>query len=203
MKGERFMRKWGSRLPLFQLYVIGFLIAIISVAFLGQAPSVISRERLVSVQGALGDGSGMAGMAEGVTERGTSKLLPYVAYCRGRVVLFLIVAGTTYLAPVVCGASAVWIGYCFGRLLVTLLLQLGMQGLLTCIAILFPQWLFYAPAFTLLFRWCESLYGGIYVRKKLSRGECMAKLILLLAMFCAGILLESSVGFWLFKFRNV
>ena len=198
------MRKWGSKLPLFHLYVIGFLIAVLSIAFLGIAPSKVSKERLVSVQNALKEGNETAVLGGGGENKsGMGKLLPYVAYCRGRVVLFLIVAGTTYLAPAVCGAAAVWIGYCFGRLLLTAVVQAGMQGLLTGIAILFPQWLFYAPAFTLLLRWCERLYEGIYLRKKLSRGECLAKLILLLAMFCAGILLESSVGFWLFKFRNV
>lgn len=79
----------------------------------------------------------------------------------------------------------VMIGIFAGVMSVMAVMQLGMKGILLCIAGIMPQGIFYALAYSMLF-W----YWFQYPESRWNR----AKLLFVVIMFLAGIVLESYVN---------
>lgn len=172
------MRRWVRNPKLLPLCGIGFFVGILFCLFCGQGESLLVPERLCKV-----------------SERaeGSVGLLFSLLMNRGKWMVLLLLAATTYLAPICCAVTAAWMGWSMGAFLTMALRQYHLKGILLLPAALLPQWLFYAPAAWLLLKWCMSLYGGIYLKQKLSKKSCLASLFLLLALMGMGIYLES---FW-------
>ena len=183
------MRKWGQKLPLLRLYVVGFLIGILWYAWGSHGSGLLSPQRLCELRERL---TKICAAGEIGTEAGT--LLPYVGFGRVKWLVFTVLAGTTYLSPLVCACTAAWLGVSTGMTLMMVIMQYGLKGMVLGAALLFPQWLIYAPGIYFLLRWCEELYGGIYLKRRFSRRSCLVKLILILFMMTTGIFLESFLG---------
>ena len=172
------MKRWVRKPKLLPLCGIGFFVGILLCLFCGQGDGCLRTESRLQVQARTEDGG---------------KLLFSLLFIRGKWIVLLLLAATTYLAPICCGMTASWMGWSLGAFLTMALRQYHLKGVLLLPAALLPQWLFYAPATWLLLKWCMSFYEGIYLKQKLSKKACLASLFLLLAMMGMGIYLES---FW-------
>lgn len=123
---------------------------------------------------------------------------------RGGLAVFLLIAATTYLAPLIVAATAFWLGMSMGIFQTIAIGHYGLKGILLLPAVTLPQFLFYLPAYYFMFLWCEKLYGMIYLKKTWKRGNAIASLILILAAMASGILLECMISPKLFHaFLNV
>lgn len=174
-----------EKIPLIPLCAAGFLLGAILCFWRGNAGDFLSEEKLCGIKEAM--------LEEGSQPQNGSFLYD-VGKLRLKSTVLLVVAGTTYLAPFVCIATAVWSGMSVGVLFAGAMIKYGLKGILLLPATLFPQWGIYAPAFYLLLRWCEKLYAGIYQRKPLNRWGCLSRLILILLMMAAGVFLECFVN---------
>lgn len=179
------MWKRFERLPLLPLCAAGFFLGILICFRSGGRGTLLGPENLQAVKSM------------------TLEKKDYL-YCVCKVrlgtVLLVLLAGTTYLAPFVCGALALWFGMGAGALLTTALMCYGIKGILLLPVGCFPHFLIYIPAFYLLLRWCEQLFGYIYLRKEAgSLGIVLAKLLLILLAVSAGIFLESYVAPGIFQ----
>ena len=110
--------------------------------------------------------------------------------------LFIIIAGTTYLAPAVCMLSAIWIGMSLGCFQTMAIAQYGLKGILLLPAAAMPQFLLYLPAFYCLLRWSTRLYHAIYKKQNWKKGNALSGLILILAAIACGIFVECKAAFW-------
>ncbi|MDE5818411.1 MAG: stage II sporulation protein M [Lachnospiraceae bacterium] len=101
----------------------------------------------------------------GYLEIHKNRLLFYVLGLRMRTVAFVLLLSVTPLGRLVRHGYTAWYGLAFGMTLTAAYAVYGVKGLwLVCIC-LFPQILFYIPAFILLCRTSERIYeqaGGGY-----------------------------------------
>lgn len=179
------MWKRFERLPLLPLCAAGFILGILLCFRGGGRGTLLSPENLQAVKSM-------------TLEK--NDYLYYVCKLRLQTVLLVLLAGTTYLAPFVCGAVALWFGMGAGALLTTALMRYGIKGILLLPVGCFPHFLVYIPAFYMLLRWCEQLFGYIYLRKESgSPGIVLAKLLMILLAISAGIFLESYVAPGIFQ----
>lgn len=130
-------------------------------------------------------------------EINTTELFLYILRKRIKWIFLLWIAGFT-AAGLPCAVMYVlWLGFSAGTLMGVSVLKLGAQGLFFTSAALFPQVLFYVPA------WIFFL-NGIYLKTggqaKRRGGNGVAGYFLLVVGMCLfmifGILLESSLNPW-------
>ncbi len=179
------MWKRFERLPLIPLCAAGFFLGILLCFRSGGSGNLLSPENLQTVKSMTLERNGY---------------LHYVCKVRLETVFLLLLAGTTYLAPFVCGALTLWFGMGAGALLTTALMRYGIKGAMLLPVGCFPHFLVYIPAFYMLLRWCEQLFGYIYLRREPdSLGIFLAKLLLILLAVSAGIFLESYVAPGIFQ----
>ena len=130
----------------------------------------------------------------------TTELFIYIMGKRMKWIFLLWLVGFTAVGLPCTAVYVLWMGFSAGTLLGISVLKLGVHGLLFTAAALFPQALFYVPA------WGFFL-NGIYLkasgRARLGAGNGLARYILLLVGMCLfmtfGILLESSLNPWFVK----
>ena len=130
----------------------------------------------------------------------SNALFSYVFRERILKLLALAVLSTTYLGLAVCVCTVAWYGMSAGAFLAALTLRYGVKGIFLAVISLFPQYLFYIPAFFALLTWCVSLYRGIYSRTinfgedKTVLPKKLATLSVILLAATAGCLLEAYVN---------
>lgn len=178
------MWKRFGKVPILPLCAAGFLFGIVLCFWKKDCGVLLSRETLVNIKNMTMDREGY---------------LYYVGKLRLGSVIVLLLSGTTYLAPMVCGLTALWFGGAFGVFLTTALMKYGIKGILLIPAGCFPHFLIYIPAFYMLLRWCEDLYGSIYLKREFTGWTGVARLLLILLAVLAGILLESFLGPGIFQ----
>lgn len=172
-------RRFG-KIPLLPLCAAGFLVGIL-LCLRGKAEgTLLAPASLQEIKNMSIDKSG---------------ILYQVCKIRLGTVLLLLVAGTTYLAPLFCGGFSFWLGMGGGYFLTQAVMRYGIKGVLLLPAGCFPHYLLYLPAFYMLLLWCERLYGYIYLKREFPGwGSTAARLILILLAVFAGIFLESHVN---------
>ena len=161
--------------PLSSFCVAGFLLGIMIGILGGQEGSLLRPDSLCRIREQTMDVPG---------------LLAYLVRERGKWIFLLILAATTCLAPTACYVAAAWLGMGLGTILTSALLPYGIKGILLLPATLFPQWLAYGPGTFYLLKWCQTVYEGIYLKKKLSAWECFVRLFMTLLLLGTGILAE-------------
>lgn len=109
----------------------------------------------------------------------------YVA--KTRVFLLMIVCGLSYFRwkKLFVGLCLTLCGFFAGTVTVAAVIQLGIKGILLCIAGLFPQGIFYVMAYSMLF-----VYWFRYPDSRWNR----TKLLFVILMFLMGIILEAYVN---------
>ena len=97
----------------------------------------------------------------------------------------------------------IWAGFCAGTILSVLSIRYGIRGILIFTGGIFPQILLLAPAYLLLFRWCQGFqermrtarYPGNAAGKHAGLSAVRAgPLIFILGMLLTGCLVESYVN---------
>ena len=169
------MRRGGNGFPLLQLYVIGFLLGVLSAVLLGQGGEGLSISNVSRV---------MERSNKGVA------LLPYVILSRGGWSVFMILAGTTYLSRAANVFFLSWLGMSMGNMSMSCILRYGLQGFPLLYGLLFPQWLLYLPAFLLLASWSDSLHENICLEGAPLRTGFVIRLIGITIMMAMGMALE-------------
>lgn len=179
------MWKRFEKLPLFPLCAAGFFLGILVCLRSGERGTLLSAENLQTLKNMTME---------------KNDYLHYVCKVRLGTVLLVLLAGTTYLAPFVCGALTIWFGMGMGSLLTTALMCYGIKGAVLLPVGCFPHFLVYIPAFYMLLRWCEQLFCYIYLRRDVGGlGIVLAKLLLILLAVSSGIYLESYVAPGIFQ----
>ena len=190
VQGMRFAgnRLGAGRVPVFQLFIAGFLIGIlimnIGESILLDNTGLFDEEVLYHMKYMTVD---------------CNALFCYVLRKRLLTVLILAVLSTTYLGLVICIGAALWYGAAAGGLLAVMMLRYGMKGILLAAASLFPHYLIYFPAIFTLLAWGESVYGSIYRRHEMEPEKNilikkMGQLAVVIGMTVAGCALEGYVN---------
>ena len=182
-------KRFGSgRLPVFQLFMAGFLIGILIMKIgeniLLEKTGIFDEEVLYHMKYMTVD---------------NNSLFCYVLRKRLLAVLVLAVLSTTYLGMAICVGAALWYGAAAGGLLAVMVLRYGMKGILLAAASLFPHYLIYFPAIFTLLAWGESVYGSIYHRIGLETEKNVlikktGQLAAIIGMTVAGCALEGYVN---------
>jgi hypothetical protein len=134
---------------------------------------------------------------------GGSALFAFVLRKRMTMVLFLILAATTYLGLVVCAATALWYGVSVGAFLAACVLRFGIKGILLALAGTMPQYLLYGPGLYALLVWGEQTYRMIYGRECCrGRGDTKAPILSGRVLFLCVIILVFLMGCGLESFAN-
>ena len=168
-----------EKIPFLLLCAVGFLLGCFVAVLVRGKGSVLAPDNLCRMKGMILD--------QGAYAYDVIKL-------RGGMVLFIIIAGTTYLAPTVCMLSAVWIGMSLGCFQTMAIAQYGLKGILLLPAAAMPQFLAYLPAFFCLLKWSTRLYHAIYKKQNWKKGSALSGLILILAAFACGIFMECRIA---------
>lgn len=115
----------------------------------------------------------------------SEKYLWYVA--KARILLLAIVCGLSLFKwkKLFVGLCLTVLGFLAGSMAVVSVIQLGMKGILLCIAGVFPQGIFYILAYSLLF-----IYWFRYPEMKWNH----VKMIFVICAFLVGVLLEVYVN---------
>ena len=128
-------------------------------------------------------------------------LFIFVLKERTQIILFLIIAATTYLGLLACRGVMLWYGISAGAFLTALVLRYGIKGMILAVVSVFPQYILYAPAILALVLWCEELFRGIYYRSgefansdKRNKIRKMGQLLTILFMVLVGCFLEGYVN---------
>jgi len=188
--GMRFAgKRFGfGRLPVFQLFVAGFLTGILIMKIgeniLLEKTGIFDEEVLYHMKYMTVD---------------NNAFFCYVLRKRLLTVLVLAVLSTTYLGMAVCVGAALWYGAAAGGLLAVMVLRYGMKGILLAAASLFPHYLIYFPVIFTLLTWGESVYGSIYHRigtetEKNVLIKKTGQLAAIIGMTVAGCALEGYVN---------
>ena len=173
------MGKKPWRIRIFSFVVVGFLSGILLGLFhKGEssflAPLALSRLKEVGVD--------------------QSAYIYEVVKSRGGMVIFLLMASTTYLAPFMEAGTALWIGMSIGLFQIQAFGFYGLKGILLLPAVTMPQFLVYLPVYYFLILWCERLYEMIYLKNPWKKGNAIAGLAFILATMAFGIFLECMIG---------
>ena len=185
LSGKRF---GFGRLPVWQLFVAGFLAGILIMK--------IGENVLLDKTGIF-DEEVLYHMKYMTVDQ--NALFCYVLRKRLLTVLILAVLSTTYLGMVICVGAALWYGTAAGGLLAVMVLRYGMKGILLAAASLFPHYLIYFPAIFTLLAWGESVYGSIYHRTGIEMEKNIlvkktGQLAAIIGMTIAGCALEGYVN---------
>lgn len=131
-------------------------------------------------------------------EINTTELFLYILGKRMKWIFLLWIAGFTAAGLPCAAVYVLWMGFSAGTLMGVSVLKLGTQGLLFTAAALFPQILFYVPAWIFFLNGIYLKTGGQSKRRGVGNG--LAGYVLLLAGMCLfmvfGILMESSLNPW-------
>ncbi|MBR6478147.1 MAG: hypothetical protein IKS85_06835, partial [Lachnospiraceae bacterium] len=165
------MRKYILRVSGLRLFAVGFLFGILLELWqpAGWEGGLLTPENLCRIKWVLDQGDGIC----------ISFL--WLALFRIRPVLLMLLAGTTYLASFVGSLVIAWMGLGLGKVLMTVLLQYGFQGLLLFGTLLLPHWLPYGMAFYCLLKLCGEIRDGLQ-RGRISEAECMLKVLLIILL---------------------
>lgn len=129
----------------------------------------------------------------------------YVLKKRFSLFFFIVLFATTYVGIFAIYCALIGSGFAFGILLSGVFFRYGVKGILLILIALFPQYIFYIPAFWMLFYHCYELcavtyfpskvYGKVLYRNE--KGFLVSKigqiLVLLLFVFI-GALMESNLN---------
>lgn len=145
------------------------------------------------------------------TKIDSGAMFGYVFEKRMLFCLVFMMFGVTSVGTIACYVLAGWLGISVGMLFSAAVIQRGMEGLGICILGMLPQYLFYVPAgIMLMLKTCQMsarLYNreaGYYQDKKKEFTAYLLVLIVVAALFFAGILLESFVNpIFLQKFYKI
>lgn len=144
-----------------------------------------------------GDGIMLSGMFEKATlqhfkqtEINSGKYLLHVVRERIGCLVFICFLSCLKWKRVYAGIVLGVIGFLSGVLMVSAVMQLGIKGILICIAGMLPQWIFYGLACgVLLWYWFQ------YPMNKWNK----AKTVFVLVMFSGGIITEVYLNPWVVK----
>lgn len=133
-----------------------------------------------------------------------SGFLAYVLGKRLGALLGIIMIASTYLGVAVMYLYTGWLGFSFGMLLTTAVARYGIKGILLTAAMIFPQYMFYVPAYILLLRSGVELCRTIYFpgrashtfvgNKKQEIRRWIITFLKVAAGFLMGAMLESYVN---------
>lgn len=112
--------------------------------------------------------------------------LKYLLRNRLWFVVGMVVLATTYLGIMMAYLMTFGFGSMFAVFFKTLIEEYGLKGLLLGIVSIFPQYLFYFPAFFLLMGWCIR-FGK---KSKLDKG----RLAVITVLVCLGCLVEAYIN---------
>lgn len=106
---------------------------------------------------------------------------------KARVLPFLIICllGCTKRKKILVGCVLGWTGFSGGMVAVSAVIRLGMKGLALCVVGIFPQVIFYVPAYSV-----QLIYLYRYPEARWNTG----KTIFIFLAFATGILLEAYVN---------
>ncbi|MDO4343677.1 MAG: stage II sporulation protein M [Eubacteriales bacterium] len=132
----------------------------------------------------------------------TQALFFYLLKHRGKCALLLWLLGYTVVGIPAALLALVWIGCSAGVFLSLFVVHMHLMGVLMFLAAVLPQALFYGPMVWLLvldvYDRCAARYKSRRLSAELFRDSSGAKrFALLLALFLAGVVLESSINPWL------
>ncbi len=115
----------------------------------------------------------------------SEKYFWYVA--KARILLLAIIFGLSLFKwkKLFVGLSMTCCGFFVGSVAVASIMQLGMKGILVCIAAVFPQGLFYVMAYGMLF-----MYWFHYPESRWNR----TKMMFVILMFLVGIVVEAYLN---------
>ena len=114
----------------------------------------------------------------------TLRLLKYTGSYRAGQYLFVVCCGAMPMAPAVMGVLLLVLGMVMGTMLSISTIQLGIKGILICVAGVLPQIFFYLPAFGCVLLWI-TCHGNS--RKKylfLAAAGCLFLLFGILSETC-------------------
>lgn len=115
----------------------------------------------------------------------SEKYLWYVIKARTLLLALVCVLGCFRWKKLLVVVFLTMCGFFAGMMSVTAVMQLGMKGILLCIAGILPQGIFYAMAYGMLL-----MYWFRYPQSRWNR----AKLLFIIIMFLVGMLLETYVN---------
>lgn len=134
-------------------------------------------------------------------EINTTELFLYIMKKRMKWIFLLWAAGFTAAGLPCAAVYVLWMGFSAGTLMGIAVLKLGAEGLLFTAAAVFPQILFYIPAWIFFLNGIYLKEGGQMKHRGLGGGA--AGYAVVLAGMCLfmvfGILLESSLNPWIVK----
>ena len=113
---------------------------------------------------------------------------------RGEKILLVMFGGMTTMAPWFSIVLMVVLGILFGSLSSLMILQCGIQGFLLLIVGLLPQILVYIPATWIMLAVIYHMKGKILKRSQDTRKEYLVWMIICMAGYLLGIVLESYVN---------
>ena len=94
----------------------------------------------------------------------SNALFAFVLRKRLMLMVFMVLAATTYLGMAACVAVGLWYGFATGAFLAAALMRYGFKGILLVAAGVLPQYLLYAPALYALLVWCDKTCRMIYCK---------------------------------------
>lgn len=130
-----------------------------------------------------------------------TELFLYILKKRMKWIVLLWAAGFTAAGIPSAAAAVLWMGFSAGTLMGIAVLKLGGWGLLFTASAIFPQTLFYIPAWIFFLNGIYLKAGGWTDRR--GAGNSLAGYVLLFVGMCLfmmfGILLESSLNPWVVR----
>nr|WP_308628384.1 stage II sporulation protein M [uncultured Eisenbergiella sp.] len=139
----------------------------------------------------------------GVLDIDKSMLFFYSMKERFSPAVLLIALTLAGVGSIAVSVYLIWAGFCAGTILSVLSIRYGIRGILIFTGGIFPQILLLAPAYLLLFRWCQGFqermrtarYPGTAAGKHGGLSAVRAgTLIFILGMLLTGCLVESYVN---------
>ena len=139
----------------------------------------------------------------GVLDIDNSMLFFYSLKERFSPAVLLIALTIAGVGSIAVSIYLVWAGFCAGTILSVLSIRYGIRGILIFMGGIFPQIPLLAPAYLLLFRWCQGFQERIRSTRYNSAGTGKygsltafraGTLIFILGMLLAGCLVESYVN---------
>lgn len=165
---------WESKRYFVLFYMLGFMLGILYANFL-------SKDYIAS-QGIL---SGFFLKQYVQTEVEVGEYFWYVLKLRAMPVIFAGALGCTKARKAVVTAGLLWTGFSSGMMLTAAVMQMGVKGIILCLAALLPHVIFYVSACLILFWY---LFHYPETKWNLSKTVCFGLLYML------GILLECYVN---------
>lgn len=122
-----------------------------------------------------------------------NQLFSYLLKGRMISLVFIWLLGSSVLGNVLIFGALIWSGFSVGLYVMAGFFKRGISGLGFCVAAVFPQILFYLPAYGLVFMAAYKIIGRRDVRKEGVIKYCIVLFASFLLLFL-GILMESYVN---------